>query len=91
MNRMKVRISVLTHLYHRLTPSQTTPTQSPEFCAAPRRRVESAEAQRSLGVTASTLPLNGCSGEPFGEVWYQLTGLTTNPQDMQEQEQNSLD
>lgn len=47
------------------------------------------ESLRSLEHRARGLPLNGCSGEPFGEV--PDHGSDDEPRDMQQQEQNSLD
>lgn len=70
MKTKKVKIPVVKHRSHRVTCPQTTPTASfPELGVAPRRRVQRGlqEIGRSLDHKTRALPLNGCSGEPFGE------------------------
>lgn len=70
MKTKKVKIPVVKYRSHRITCPQTTPIASfPELWAAPRRRVQRGlqETERSLDHKTRALPLNGCSGEPFGE------------------------
>lgn len=70
MKTKKVKIPVIKHRSHRVTCPQTNPTASfPELWVTPRRRVKRVlqETQRSLDCKTRALPLNSCSGEPFGE------------------------
>lgn len=77
---MKGRVSVVKHLYPRITPLHTA--RRGLFWGAVLLEEEPDHR-------AGALPLNGCSGEPLGDV--STHGSDDEPRDTQQQAQNSLD